>query len=202
MRRTKAEAEETRAKLLDVAEQLFFELGVSAVTFDRIAAAAGVTRGAIYWHFANKAELLLALDELTTLPAEEMLVLSQETKPERPLDFVCEVARQCLHIIARDERRQRIYTILFRCDYHGELAELLKRDRETTQRHFGQLLEFFELAREKGQLAAHWKPETAVRTFQWSVTGLLFEWLKDREAFDFVVDGEDMLRALLQSWSA
>jgi len=44
MRRTKAEAAETRCAVLTAAEQLFFEKGVANSTLDEIAAAAGVTR--------------------------------------------------------------------------------------------------------------------------------------------------------------
>ena len=49
MRRTKAEAAETRCSILVAAEKLFFEKGVATSTLDEIATAAGVTRGAIYW---------------------------------------------------------------------------------------------------------------------------------------------------------
>src|SRR5882757_7288734 len=62
-RRTKAEAEETRQKILDAAERLFFIDGVSRTSLEHIATAAGVTRGAIYWHFKNKLELFEALHE-------------------------------------------------------------------------------------------------------------------------------------------
>ncbi len=47
-RRTKEEAAATRDSILDAAEQLFVEQGVSRTTLQHIASAAGVTRGAIY----------------------------------------------------------------------------------------------------------------------------------------------------------
>ena len=53
-RRTKAEAESTRAAILDAAEVLFYQHGVSRTTLEKIALAANVTRGAIYWHFENR----------------------------------------------------------------------------------------------------------------------------------------------------
>jgi len=200
MRRTKAEAEETRARLLDVAERLFFECGTSAVTFDKIAAAAGVTRGAVYWHFANKAELMRALDELTALPAEEMFALAITEEPDEPLEMVLQVALKCLRLIAGDERRQRIYTVLFRCEYRGDLAPMLQRDRETARRHYFQLVSLFELARAKGQLAPHWAPATAAKLCQGFLTGILYDWLKDRDAFDLVTHAEEALTALFASF--
>ena len=61
MSRTKAEAEETRNSILSAAERVFFEKGVSTASLDDVAKAAGVTRGAIYWHFSNKTDLFLEL---------------------------------------------------------------------------------------------------------------------------------------------
>jgi AcrR family transcriptional regulator len=57
MRRTKEDAAQTRALLLEVALQCFHEKGYIATTLDDIAQKAGTTRGAIHWHFGNKARL-------------------------------------------------------------------------------------------------------------------------------------------------
>ena len=48
MRRTKEDAQQTRESLLDAAECLFAERGVSRTSLQDIAKAAGVTRGAVY----------------------------------------------------------------------------------------------------------------------------------------------------------
>ncbi|MDS7773050.1 TetR family transcriptional regulator, partial [Klebsiella oxytoca] len=53
-RKTKQQALETRQHILDVALRLFSQQGVSSTSLAAIAKAAGVTRGAIYWHFKNK----------------------------------------------------------------------------------------------------------------------------------------------------
>ncbi len=54
MRKTKEEAQQTRSNLLNAALNVFYERGVSKVSLDEIAKTAGVTRGALYWHFKNK----------------------------------------------------------------------------------------------------------------------------------------------------
>ena len=59
-RRTKAEAQATRNALIDAAERLFDSRGVSRTSLQDIAQAAGATRGAIYWHFKDKADLFNA----------------------------------------------------------------------------------------------------------------------------------------------
>src|SRR5690606_27022813 len=53
-RRTKEEALETRDRLLDAAAAVFCDKGVTNTSLCDISKAAGVTRGAFYWHFRNK----------------------------------------------------------------------------------------------------------------------------------------------------
>ena len=61
-RRTQAERTAgTRAALIDAARALWAERGYAAVGTPEIAAAAGVTRGAMYHQFADKAALFLAV---------------------------------------------------------------------------------------------------------------------------------------------
>lgn len=70
MRRSKEDAAVTRENVLAAAEQLFAENGIHATRLSDIAAAAGVTRGAIYWHFSNKDELIGALIDRLSTPLE------------------------------------------------------------------------------------------------------------------------------------
>ena len=55
VRKTKEEAEQTRKELIQAARRVFHQCGVSRSTLEKIAKAAGVTRGAVYWHFKDKA---------------------------------------------------------------------------------------------------------------------------------------------------
>ncbi|PLM57784.1 acrEF/envCD operon transcriptional regulator, partial [Klebsiella michiganensis] len=52
-RRTKEDALKTRQLLIESAIQQFALRGVTSTTLADIADAAGVTRGAVYWHFAS-----------------------------------------------------------------------------------------------------------------------------------------------------
>jgi AcrR family transcriptional regulator len=70
VRRTKDDAQATRSQLLDAAERVFAEKGVSRTSLNDIAAAAGTTRGAIYWHFKNKADVFNAMMDRVILPME------------------------------------------------------------------------------------------------------------------------------------
>src|SRR3569833_2656013 len=69
-RRTKQDALATRDSILDAAELLFEQQGVSRTTLQHIAAEAGVTRGAIYWHFHDKSDLFNAMMDRAVMPLE------------------------------------------------------------------------------------------------------------------------------------
>jgi TetR/AcrR family acrAB operon transcriptional repressor len=54
-------AVDTRARLLTAAERVFAARGYDAATLDEIAAEAGLTKGAVYWHFESKQDLFVTL---------------------------------------------------------------------------------------------------------------------------------------------
>lgn len=61
MRRTKEEAECTRKNLMDAGLRIFAKKGYAAARLSEIASEVGVTRGAVYWHFGSKKELMFAI---------------------------------------------------------------------------------------------------------------------------------------------
>ena len=61
VRKTKEDAEQTRLAIMDAALQTFYEKGFSRTTFDEIAKRINLTKGAVYWHFRNKAEIIAAI---------------------------------------------------------------------------------------------------------------------------------------------
>jgi len=67
-RKTKKDAELTRQRIIHAAREVFLVRGVSRTTMEHIAAQAGVTRGAVYWHFDNKIDLFHAMREQVFLP--------------------------------------------------------------------------------------------------------------------------------------
>ncbi|MCU0985583.1 MAG: TetR/AcrR family transcriptional regulator [Acetobacteraceae bacterium] len=61
--------DDTRRRLLDAAEAIVAERGVTALTLEKVAAAAGVSKGGLLHHFPSKEALLRAI---VTRMAEEM----------------------------------------------------------------------------------------------------------------------------------
>lgn len=87
-RRTKEQSEQTRNTLIDTSFRLFCEKGYSKTTLEEIAAASGVTRGALYWHFKGKEDILVTIfnektkwliDELRS-PIHDEMTMSQAIK--------------------------------------------------------------------------------------------------------------------------
>jgi TetR/AcrR family acrAB operon transcriptional repressor len=200
MRRTKAEAEETRQRIIGAAEQVFYDKGVFETTLEDVARAAGVTRGAIYWHFANKTDLLLALHDAVPLPQEDMVAEQLEADPPDPLALMHQASVDWLSAISRDERRQRIHTILFRCDYSRDMAGLLEKQREMDIESCLSVCSAFEKARNKGQLSAGWTPDAASRCFIWMIKGLYIDWLRFGMQFDLAAEGEKCLSQLFENF--
>lgn len=61
MRKTKEESELTRQAILQSALNIFYEKGYSKTTFDEIAKRINLTKGAVYWYFRHKPDLIAAL---------------------------------------------------------------------------------------------------------------------------------------------
>ena len=89
-RRTKDEAEATRNALLDAAEKMFYKRGVTRTSLEEVAKAAGMTRGAVYWHFKDKIELCEAMLDRVFLPQEDMLERLASQKGDTPLKALLE----------------------------------------------------------------------------------------------------------------
>ena len=89
VRKTKEEAEQTRKEIIIAARNVFHECGVGRSSLDKIAKTAGVTRGAVYWHFADKAELFFAMREDVFAPMLERTdARLYDTAYDNPLDAI------------------------------------------------------------------------------------------------------------------
>jgi AcrR family transcriptional regulator len=79
---------DTRARLLEAAARVYARRGLDGATLDEVAAEAGFTKGAVYGHFGNKENLMLALVEeyLTAQVVEQLSLFTRDRATwERPL---------------------------------------------------------------------------------------------------------------------
>ena len=202
-RKTKAEAEETREKILDAAEQLFFAHGVMQTSLEQVAEEACVTRGAIYWHFSDKVALFKALHERVRLPQEEMVERAAADGHPDPLGLLEQIALDSTKTITTDSRLMHVYAILLvRCEYVGEMAEALKRQQDADAVMRANLVRIFTMADENGSLSPNWTPEVSARVFESMIMGLWADWLRYGQGFDLMKIGSQCIAELFVSFRA
>ena len=85
MRRTRQQALATRQSILDAAVQVFLEHGFQHTAIQDVAERAGVTRGAVYWHFRNQLDVLEALLDTTQLPWQVLQPLPRSLLGSTPV---------------------------------------------------------------------------------------------------------------------
>jgi TetR/AcrR family transcriptional regulator, acrAB operon repressor len=200
-RRTKEEALATRDRILDAAEHVFYEKGVSRTSLADIAQHANVTRGAIYWHFENKADLFSAMFERVFLPIDE-LKQAVDTPPDDPLGKIRQVLLWCLLGVERDPQLRRVFSILFqKCEYVADMEPLFQRLREDMRTALSNIETDLRYAVERGQLPAELDTRRAALMLHACVNGFLRDMLilpeaiaAETHAESFVATCFDMLK--------
>ncbi|MGY5780009.1 TetR family transcriptional regulator [Rhizobium sp. LEGMi135b] len=200
MRRTKEDAAKTREEVLAAAAEIFYENGVSGSSLEKIAQRAGVTRGAIYWHFKDKAEVLTALHSEIRLPQEAMADYAIEHGHDDPLGLIEQGTIEVLQILADDEHQQRVFAIMILgCEFTEHLSDAAQRIITANAEMFGKLQKLIEMADEQSPLEPLWTADSAARAIQCSMNGLLAEWLRSGKSFPLVDVGERLIRSLISS---
>jgi TetR/AcrR family transcriptional regulator, cholesterol catabolism regulator len=80
-------------RLLDAANDLFYERGAVATSVREITAACGVTPGALYNHFSSKEELLFVLVRAKHLMIEREVIAAQAAAPGDPVSQLSAIVR-------------------------------------------------------------------------------------------------------------
>jgi TetR/AcrR family transcriptional regulator, acrAB operon repressor len=193
-RRTKEEAQETRSRILDAAERVFYDKGVAHASLEEIAAAAEVTRGAIYWHFKDKAELFDAMMQRVVLPADEMLARTDCCAGAEPLELLRRATIDVLLRTAKDERMQRVFEIAYhKCEYVGDAAGV--RDRHVASQNgcLKTIEAGFRACVESGSLPASVNPREAAVGAMSLVSGLISNWVLDPTSFSLKKHAESLV---------
>lgn len=114
-RRTKADAAKTRRLILKAALDLFVEKGYERTTFEDVAGRIGLTKGAVYWHFNNKPDLLSELvARMAMLHAEEMgRVLSEPTS----LSELREHFVRRAELVVEKPHNRKVFKMMTRLDW-------------------------------------------------------------------------------------
>lgn len=201
-RRTKEEAQETRNQILEAAEKAFYKRGIARTTLADIAELAGVTRGAIYWHFDNKAELVQALLDSLQEPLDALSQASESEDEPDPLGCMRQLLVQLMHHMASDPKTRRINEILHhKCEFTDEMCEIRVQRQNAVIDCHERITRSLGNAIKRGQLPADTNPEHAALAIFAYIDGLIRRWLLLPDSFDLLNDAErwadaglDMLR--------
>ncbi len=203
VRKTKEEAQATREQLLDAAELLFSEQGVSATSLNDIARAAGLTRGAVYWHFENKSDLLMALWDRVALPIEQAFAEADQSAGD---DILLLLERKSCWIAENIEQNDRIRLLMnilmLRCEFATETAGARTHFLNIREECIGEVRGHFEHAIHSGKIGAHNDAEQAALGLFGLTDGICFHWLIQPERFPIADTTRNAVRAYLKGLSA
>ncbi len=178
VRKTKADAEQTRQLLIAAAREMFHRCGVSRTSLEKIAAQAGVTRGAVYWHFANKAELFFAVREENQQMLENAVALLNDPMIDDPLDAIERSLQEFFSILASNVLVQQTFEIMsLRCEYVDEFATVLAEINKPCFDLLAKLNLLYTRAAEKGLLRSGLDPESLAYDTLSFITGAFHNWL-------------------------
>jgi TetR/AcrR family transcriptional regulator, acrAB operon repressor len=184
MRRTKEAAARTRRDIMTAGLKCFHARGIARTTLEQVAAAAGVTRGAVYWHFADKRELVRAIREDVTLPLmdhSDLVLLKEQALP--PLERVERFLLGFLEVLERDPRtRMALHVMSYKCEYVEEMATDLQGFRKRHDHLRDCLAQVYAEAMRGGSLRKSIDPRIAAAETVVFLVGLLRLWLLEGHA--------------------
>ena len=198
VRRTKTEAAATRETLLDAALRLFRDRGVAQTSLSEVAAAAGLTRGAVYWHFRDKADLFDALCGRVTLPMEAMLAGASEVRQADPLGALRSLAVHGLTRLAADARAQAMFDVVsHNCDLSAETAAAARRQRSTDSGCRAHVEHLLKQSIARGQLPRATDTRLAAEMMTAFMHGVMQQWVENPGAYDLAHAAPAMIDSML-----
>ncbi len=202
-RRTKEDALITRNLILDAAERVFQRRGVSRTSLQEIALEAELTRGAIYWHFENKADVFDAMMQRVTLPMTASLASEALADGADPLLRLRQNVDHAFHQTVHDPQVRRVFEIAsHKVEYVDELQSM--HDRHLAERAgcMSDLQGLLAQAVHAGQLHSAVQPAVATVGLHALLDGLMHNWLLDPQAFDLESVGAQALDTYLAGLAA
>jgi TetR/AcrR family acrAB operon transcriptional repressor len=202
-RKTREEALETRERLLDAAQCIFKQRGVTRTSLAEVAAAAGVTRGAVYWHFKDKADLFGAMCNRATLPLDAMFERAGETAATQPLATLRALCVGALTRLATDARTQDVFDVIFhKTELVDELAGIATSHQTERRECLGQIEAIIGRCAEIGELPRDIDAALAGQGLNALMVGIMHEWVLDPSAFDLALAAPALVDAYLAGLAA
>ncbi|MRD72435.1 TetR family transcriptional regulator [Rhodocyclus tenuis] len=194
VRRTKEDAERTRLQIIEAARKTFHQCGVSRTSLEKVAAAAGVTRGAVYWHFADKAALFFAMREnsLAVIDRADAFLFGDESGD--PLDAIEQSMVYFFRTMSTCPAARETYEIMsFRCEYVDEFASVLQEVNRPCVEFQAKLTTAYQQALALGVMRPELDPDAMALDSVSFVRGLFNNWLASSPGTEWRDQVEDMI---------
>ena len=180
-RKTREEAEQTRKLLLDTALQLFDQQGINHTTLAQIAKAAGVTRGAIYWHFKDRDDLFRTLWEEITAPILQRFDELKELPDKDKFNAMLKLIIRFLAELTSDSKLQQIHRISIQAEAIPTLQQWIKED---SCKDLANITQLMQEAQQQNQIRKDITAGQAASFFYGYIDGLIRNWLQFNQPQD------------------
>ncbi len=199
-RQTKERAELTREAILDAATQVFFKRGVARSSLEEVATVAGVTRGAVYWHFRDKLDLFAAIEERLRAPQEAQLIELTRSSPRDPLAELERAIIRSMSQIATDETMQiQMTVVLLRVDFIDEMAPAMERQAAYQRRFSDGLHRYFRDVVPAPGAGCDWAAPMAAQVLHTLVHGTILRALRFPAEYPLQTYGLPVVRAFMKA---
>lgn len=199
VRKTKEEAEQTKQAIIDASLKVFCTKGYSRTTFDDIAASINLTKGAVYWHFKNKAELLTEMIRAKFYNNHEQIV---KKFPEvKSLNDLRDLHLFLANMVLQDaDYRKFLFFTLFQMEWSEAIVNTIAPAiREIRDLPLKQLKEVLTFIKKNGEIRATVDIDELSMTMLFMWRGALSYELSDlnvgefpnviKKSFDLIIDG-------------
>ncbi len=176
-----ARLENGRRDLMDIAIDCFARYGYQGASIDRIAKAAGLTKGAIYYHFKDKEELLFAAVK-NRVGQFERRVISDIGAVKDATAALRQVTEVCFEHATKSNHRRMIITLMV--EAFGTNARLSAQFREMMRRFRAFLRSIIEVGQQQGVFRADVNAVTAAGVYAGAVMGAEIEYYQDPATVD------------------
>lgn len=199
-RKTKEEAEKTKSRIMDAALDVFYRQGLTRSTLHDIAAEAGVTRGAIYWHFKDKMDLLKKINESINGEVVFFLKRSDVEAIDR-LSDITDIISQFFVLLETNDRFAKFYAIMsYKVEYTDELEALLTVEFRESKRFRAFLESTYKKLMEEGKVTRRVSPRQAALSIFSMIGGMVEMWLLDHTAIELSTEGVAILMRLIKDF--
>ncbi|WP_293267536.1 TetR family transcriptional regulator [Neptunomonas sp.] len=173
-RRTREESEKTRQALLQMALEQYALHGIHNVSLKSIAAEAGVTHGALYWHFENRDDLILALCKSITLPFERYYLEQLQAIDQDALKALNAFLIETICHIASHQQSRQAFSLFYarrkELPLHAGIQDTLADEWDVWT---GYINRFLKQARKQKQIAKKTKQQCIAEAMLSQVFGVL-----------------------------